>query len=48
MFFVAASFLYVALIGLWDSTMLTFASIIVAVLIGVLVGVALGIAAYRS
>jgi glycine betaine/proline transport system permease protein len=46
--FVAASFLYVAFIGLWDSTMLTFASIIVAVLIGVLVGVALGIAAYRS
>ena len=47
-FFVAASFLYVAFIGLWDSTMLTFASIMVAVLIGVLVGVALGVAAYRS
>ena len=35
-FFVAASFLYVAFIGLWDSTMLTFASIIVAVLLSVL------------
>jgi glycine betaine/proline transport system permease protein len=46
--FVALSFLYVAFIGLWDSTMLTFASIIVAVLIGVAAGVALGVAAYRS
>ncbi len=46
--FVAASFLYVAFIGLWDSTMLTFASIIVAVAIGILVGVLLGVASYRS
>ena len=46
--FVALSFLYVAFIGLWDSTMLTFASIIVAVLIGVVTGVLLGVAAYRS
>ncbi|MEX0809048.1 MAG: ABC transporter permease subunit [Dongiaceae bacterium] len=46
--FVAVSFLYVAAIGLWESTMTTFASIIVAVLIGVVAGVLLGIAAYRS
>ena len=46
--FVAASFLYVAFIGLWDSTMLTFASIIVAVAIGIIVGVLLGVASYRS
>ncbi len=45
--FIAASFIYVALIGLWESTMLTFASIIVAVVIGVVTGVLLGIAAYR-
>ena len=45
--FVAASFFYVALIGLWESTMLTFASIIVAVLLGVVFGVLLGIASWR-
>ncbi len=44
---VACSFLYVAFIGLWDSTMQTFASIIVAVLIGVVCGVGLGVASYR-
>ena len=45
--FITLSFLYVAFIGLWHSTMLTFASIIVAVMIGIATGVALGIAAHR-
>jgi glycine betaine/proline transport system permease protein len=45
--FIAASFLYVAFLGLWESTMLTFASIIVAVVIGVGVGLLLGVAAHR-
>jgi len=45
--FITLSFLYVAFIGLWDSTMLTFASIIVAVVIGVATGVLLGIATHR-
>jgi len=45
--FVLLSFLYVALIGLWDSTMLTLASIIVAVLIGIVAGMLLGIAAFK-
>ncbi|MEM7171950.1 MAG: ABC transporter permease subunit [Pseudomonadota bacterium] len=44
---IGVSFLYVAFIGLWDSTMLTFASIIVAVVIGIASGVLLGVAAYR-
>jgi glycine betaine/proline transport system permease protein len=42
------SFAYVALIGLWQSTMVTFASIIVAVMIGVALGVLLGVMAWRS
>ena len=46
--FVAVAFIYVAFIGLWQSTMETFASIIVAVAIGVAGGVLLGVAAYRS
>lgn len=41
------SFLYVAVIGLWRSTMETFATVIVAVIIGIVVGLLLGIAAYR-
>jgi glycine betaine/proline transport system permease protein len=45
--FITLAFLYVAFIGLWDSTMLTFASIIVAVVIGVAAGVVLGVAAHR-
>ncbi len=45
--FIAAAFLYVAFLGLWESTMLTFASIIVAVAIGVVVGVLLGVASHR-
>ena len=43
--FIAASFLYVAFLGLWESAMLTFASIIVVVVIGIVVGVLLGVAA---
>ncbi len=46
--FVLLSFLYVAFIGLWESTMLTLASIIVAVLIGIITGVLLGIVAFKS
>ena len=45
--FITLSFLYVAFIGLWHSTMLTFASIIVAVVIGIATGVVLGIAMHR-
>ncbi|MDE0989403.1 MAG: ABC transporter permease subunit [Pseudomonadales bacterium] len=45
--FVLLSFLYVAFIGLWESTMLTLASIIVAVLIGIFSGIILGIAAFK-
>ncbi len=41
------SFLYVAVFGLWESTMETFATIIVAVIVGVVVGALLGIAAHR-
>ena len=41
------SFLYVAVIGLWQSAMETFATVIVAVVIGIVVGVLLGIAAHR-
>lgn len=43
----AGSFFYAAVIGLWQSTMITFASIIVAVVVGVVSGVVLGVAAYR-
>ncbi|MEE9590652.1 MAG: ABC transporter permease subunit [Hyphomicrobiaceae bacterium] len=45
--FIAASFLYVAFLGVWESAMLTFASIIVVVVIGIVVGVLLGVAAHR-
>ncbi len=45
--FILLSFLYVAFIGLWESTMLTLASIIVAVLFGIATGVLLGIAAFK-
>jgi glycine betaine/proline transport system permease protein len=41
------SFLYAAAFGLWESTMETFATIIVAVVVGVAAGVLLGIAAHR-
>ena len=45
--FVLATFLYVAFIGLWESTMLTMASIIVAVTLGIIIGVLLGVVSYR-
>ena len=45
--FVLAVFSYVAFIGLWDSTMLTLTSIIVAVLLGIIVGILLGIGTYK-
>ncbi|HLB06116.1 MAG TPA: ABC transporter permease subunit [Alphaproteobacteria bacterium] len=45
---IGLSFLYVALFGLWEATMVTFASIIVAVVYGIAFGVLLGILAYRS
>lgn len=45
--FVLISFLYVAFIGLWDSTMLTIASVIVSVLLGIVFGGFLGIAAFK-
>tara|TARA_Y100000590_G_scaffold132270_1_gene151124 strand:+ start:98 stop:2074 length:1977 start_codon:yes stop_codon:yes gene_type:complete len=45
--FVAISFLYVALFDLWESTMTTFASIIIAVIIGIILGTFLGILSYK-
>lgn len=45
--FVAAALLYLAVFGQWQSAMVTFASIAVAVPLGVAGGTALGIAAYR-
>lgn len=45
--FILVSFLYVAFIGLWESTMMTLASIIVAVVLGIFVGVLLGITAFK-
>ena len=45
--FIAFSFLYVAFFGLWESTMMTFASIIVAVVLGIVTGVALGVVTHR-
>ena len=45
--FVAISFFYVALFDLWESTMTTFSSIIVAVIIGIIFGTFLGILSYK-
>ena len=44
---IAFSFLYVAFFGLWESTMMTFASIIVAVVLGIATGVVLGVLTHR-
>jgi glycine betaine/proline transport system permease protein len=44
----AGTFLYAAVIGLWQSTMLTLALVLVAVILGVTIGLLLGIASYRS
>lgn len=41
------SFLYVAFFGLWESTMLTFSSIVISVVLGVIFGILLGIAAHK-
>ena len=45
--FVALSLFYVALFDLWESTMTTFSSIIVAVIIGIVFGTFLGILSYK-
>jgi len=44
---VGAAFLYMAVFGLWDSAMLTLASILVCVPVGVGIGLLLGIWSYR-
>ena len=46
--FVGIALLYVAFFDLWESTMITFSSIIVAVVIGIVVGTLLGIFCYKS
>ncbi len=43
----ASAFTYAAVIGLWESTMMTLALVIVAVIYGVVSGLILGILAYR-
>ena len=45
--FVAISFFYVAFFDLWESTMTTFSSIIVAVIIGIIFGTLLGILSFK-
>ena len=45
--FVAISFFYVALFDLWQSTMITFSSIIIAVIIGIIFGTLLGIFSFK-
>ncbi len=44
----AATFFYAAVIGLWQSTMMTLALVLVAVVLGVAVGLLFGISSYRS
>ncbi|RID92900.1 ABC transporter permease subunit [Gemmobacter lutimaris] len=44
---VVASFLYLLLFGLWESAMVTLASVAIAVPLGVGLGILLGIAAFR-
>jgi glycine betaine/proline transport system permease protein len=44
----AGTFLYAAVMGLWQSTMLTLSLVLVAVVIGVGAGLFLGVLAYRS
>ena len=46
--FIGVSLFYVALFDLWESTMITFSSIIVAVIIGIVIGTFLGIISYKS
>ena len=45
---VGLAFIYIAVFGLWESTMVTFSSIIIALLIGVAAGLLMGVLAYRS
>ncbi len=45
---VGLAFFYIAIFGLWESTMVTFSSIILALLIGVVAGLLMGVLAYRS
>ena len=45
--FVAISLFYVALFDLWQSTMITFSSIIIAVIIGIIFGTLLGILSFK-
>ena len=45
--FVAISFFYVALFDLWESTMITFSSVIIAVIIGIIFGTLLGILSFK-
>ena len=44
---VGGAFVYAALFGLWDATMLTLASVIVSVTFGVVLGTLLGVLAFR-
>lgn len=46
--FASISFLYVAFFDLWESTMTTFSSIIIAVIIGIILGIFLGILSFKS
>jgi glycine betaine/proline transport system permease protein len=46
--FTIASFLFFALFGLWESAMLTFSSIIIAMIISTAGGILLGLWGYRS
>ncbi len=45
---VGATFLYFAVFGLWEASMMTLASIIVAVIACLVIGILLGILGYRS
>ena len=46
--FIGLTLLYCAVFGLWQQSMQTFASVVVAVAIGILVGLGLGLLGYRS
>jgi len=46
--FIGLSLLYVVAFDLWESTMITFSSIIVAVVIGIIIGSFLGFLSYKS
>jgi len=46
--FAGATFLYAAVIGLWESTMMTLALVVVAVAYGVVTGLLMGVLMHRS